>query len=72
MSRVGKCIDNGPMEGFWEILRRERYDGGRFTGREEPVLMIENYINYYNNRRVQRNLGVRTPMEKYQCYLLAA
>lgn len=20
MSRVGKCIDNGPMEGFWGIL----------------------------------------------------
>lgn len=25
MSRVGKCIDNGPMEGFWGILKRERY-----------------------------------------------
>ena len=22
MSRVGKCIDNGPMEGFWGILKR--------------------------------------------------
>ena len=21
MSRVGKCIDNGPMEGFWGILK---------------------------------------------------
>lgn len=24
MSRVGKCIDNGPMEGFWGIFKRER------------------------------------------------
>ena len=31
MSRVGKCIDNGPMEGFWGILKRERYYGKRFT-----------------------------------------
>ncbi len=23
MSRVGKCIDNGPIEGFWGILKRE-------------------------------------------------
>ena len=23
MSRVAKCIDNGPMEGFWGILKRE-------------------------------------------------
>ena len=31
MSRVGRCIDNGPMEGFWGILKRERYYGKRFT-----------------------------------------
>ena len=33
MSRVAKCIDNGPMEGFWGILKRERYYGKRFTSR---------------------------------------
>ena len=72
MSRVGKCIDNGPMEGFWGILKRERYYGRRFASREELVSMIENYIAYYNNRRVQRNLGVLTPMEKHYSYLMAA
>lgn len=72
MSRVAKCIDNGPMEGFWGILKRERYYGKRFTSRESIVEMIENYINYYNNKRLQRNLGVLTPMEKHNNYLLAA
>ena len=24
MSRVAKCIDNGPLEGFWGILKIER------------------------------------------------
>ena len=71
MSRVAKCIDNGPMEGFWGILKRERYYGKRFTSKNELVDMIENYIHYYNNRRVQRNLGVLTPMEKYNLYLAA-
>ena len=28
---MAKCIDNGPMEGFWGILKRERYYGKRFT-----------------------------------------
>ena len=28
--------------------------------------MIEQYIRYYNTRRVQRNLGVLTPMEKHE------
>ena len=71
MSRVAKCIDNGPMEGFWGILKRERYYGKRFTSKKELLDMIENYIRYYNNRRVQRNLGVLTPMEKFNLYLAA-
>ncbi len=33
--------------------------------------MIENYIRYYSNYRVQRNLGILTPMEKYNLYLAA-
>lgn len=72
MSRVAKCIDNGPMEGFWGILKRERYYGRRFTSRETLVSMIEEYIAYYKGRRLQRNLGVMTPMEKHESYLRAA
>lgn len=72
MSRVARCIDNGPMEGFWGILKRERYYGRRFTDRESLVQMIEDYIRYYNTRRLQRNLGVLTPMEKHEMFFLAA
>lgn len=72
MSRVAKCIDNGPMEGFWGILKRERYYGKRFNSREELVAMIENYIYYYNNERYQRRFGVLTPAEKHETYFLAA
>ena len=72
MSRVAKCIDNGPMEGFWGILKRERYYGKKFTDRESLVNMIETYIEYYNNKRLQRKLGVLTPMEKHEAYLAVA
>ena len=71
MSRVAKCLDNGPMEGFWGILKRERYYGKRFTSRDELVHMITDYIDYYNHKRLQRNLGVLTPMEKHKLYLAA-
>ncbi len=71
MSRVAHCIDNGLMEGFWGILKRERYYGRRFTSKQSLVQMIRNYIYYYNTRRVQRNLGILTPMEKY-CLAMAA
>ena len=72
MSRVAHCIDNGPMEGFWGILKRERYYGKRFTSKKELTNMICRYIAYYNSRRVQRNLGVLTPLEKHEQFYLAA
>jgi transposase InsO family protein len=68
MSRVAKCIDNGPMEGFWGILKRERYYGRTFTSKKELTTMIDDYIHYSNTKRVQRNLGVLTPMEKHSLY----
>lgn len=68
MSRVAHCIDNGPMEGFWGILKRERYYGRRFTSKQELVRMIESYIRYYNTCRVQRHLGRLTPMEKHELF----
>lgn len=71
LSRIGKCIDNGPMEGFWGILKRERYYGRRFTSREELTRMIEEYMAYYNFRRPQRGLGVLTPLEKHELYRAA-
>ena len=72
MSRIGKCIDNGPMEGFWGILKRERYYKRKFSSRESLVTMIENYIEYYNSKRYQRKLGVLAPLEKHAEYMLAA
>ena len=71
MSRVAHCIDNGPMEGFWGILKREQYYGRRFTNKQELVNMIRSYISYYNSRCVQRNLGILTPMEKHLQYIAA-
>ena len=52
-------------------MKRERYYGKRVTSKQELVRMIQDYIYYYNTQRVQRNLGVVTPMEKYQMALAA-
>lgn len=72
MSRVGRCIDNGPMEGFWGTLKREKYYRRKFTSRESLVSMIENYMYYYNNRRYQRCLKSKTPLQVHQQLLMAA
>ena len=60
------------MEGFCGILKRERYYGNRFTVGDSLVKMIEDYIEYYNTRRLQRKLGILTPFEKHEQYLAAA
>lgn len=33
--------------------------------------MIEDYIAYYNSRRLQRGLGVLTPFEKHELAMVA-
>lgn len=68
MSRVGRCIDNGPMESFWGMLKSEMYYLQKFTDRDELILAIENYIHFYNNIRYQRRLCYMTPMEFHYAY----
>ena len=72
MSRVAHCTDNGPMEGFWGILKREMYYNRKYHTREELVQAIMDYIEYYTSARPQRGLGVLTPMEYHEHLLSVA
>ena len=72
MSRVAHCIDNGPMEGFWGILKRETYYGKRLTSKIDLINAIESYIHYYNTERIQRKLHLMTPVEYHENYYAAA
>lgn len=68
MSRVGRCIDNGPMEGFWGILKSEMYYLRKFTSKFELIKSITDYITYYNTRRYQIRLCCMSPMEYHLAY----
>ena len=63
MSRVCHCIDNGPTEGFWGIVKSEMYYLRKFTSEEELRSAIENFIRYYNEGRFQARFGFRAPAE---------
>ena len=63
MSRVGKCIDNGPMEGFWGTLKSEMFYGIKYHDEEVLRNKIIEYINFYNNERFQSKLKSMTPIE---------
>jgi len=63
MSRVSRCIDNGPMEGFWGTLKCEMYYLQKFYTYEELRQAIDEYIVFYNTKRLQKNLKSLTPIE---------
>lgn len=63
MSRVARCIDNGPMESFWGMLKSEMYYLNKFTTYEELERAVSEYINYYNHHRYQKRLKSMTPIE---------
>ena len=68
MSRVSRCIDNGPMEAFWGMLKTEMYYLKAFASYEELKQAVIDYIGYYNGSRYQKRLNCMTPLE-YRHYL---
>ena len=62
MSRVGRCIDNGPTEGFWGIIKSEMYYLRKYDSLEELREDIIQYIHFYNYERLQERFDDRTPM----------
>lgn len=54
MSRAGCCIDNGSMEGLWDILKSEMYHLKKFADYESLQFDIEEYIGYYNKSCYQK------------------
>lgn len=63
MSRVGCCIDNGPIEGFWGIIKSEMYYLKEFHSEFKLKKSIEKYINFYNHTRLQKRLNYQPPMK---------
>lgn len=58
MSRRGNCYDNAMAENFFSILKTEciyRHQAATF---EEARTLIDNYIFFYNNQRIQLKTGV--------------
>ncbi|MBF1758677.1 MAG: IS3 family transposase [Veillonella sp.] len=63
MSRKGNCLDNSPMENFFAILKQELYYGNTFHSYDELKTAIENYIMYYNTKRIKEKLNWLSPVD---------
>ena len=66
MSRVGHCIDNGPTEGFWGIIKAEMYQMYEITDESSLRFAIKDYIRFYSEERPQDRYCCKTPLEVRQ------
>lgn len=63
MSRVGRCIDNAPIESFWSKLKCEEYYLHSYDSFEALKQAIDDYIYFYNHFRYQKRLNGLSPLE---------
>ena len=63
MSRVGHCIDNGPTENFWSIVKSEMYYLNHFADEASLRKAIADYMAFYSTERMQERFGGKTPAE---------
>ena len=63
MSRKGNCYDNSVMENFFGILKQEMYYGTTYYSFDELKNAIEQYIKYYNEKRIKEKLGWLSPVQ---------
>ncbi len=65
MSRKGNCLDNCVMENFFGKLKNEMFYGHEFEFEniDELKQAIDEYIDYYNNERIQTKLKGLTPCQ---------
>ena len=63
MSRRGNCYDNAMAEYFFSILKTECIYRRKLNTFAEARLLIDEYIDFYNNERIQTKTSL-TPLEK--------
>lgn len=71
MSHKGTSADNAPIESFHSSLKCETFylDDLKYTTTAIVIIMVEDYINYYKNIRIQTELNNQSPVQYRQLAL---
>lgn len=56
MPRKGNCLDNAMAENFFGIMKSELLYAEKFDSPEAFIKALEEYIEYYNNKRIKSRL----------------
>ena len=65
MSRKGCSPDNAACEGFFRRLKTEWFYPGNWQSMtvEQFIQALDSYIRWYNEKRIKRPLGARSPLD---------
>ncbi|MDS1493933.1 IS3 family transposase [Shigella dysenteriae] len=63
MSRKGNCLDNAVMENFFGHLKEEIYYRRDYRSVEELENAVNEYITYWNQKKIKLSLGGLSPVE---------
>ncbi|MCX4294701.1 MAG: IS3 family transposase [Prevotella sp.] len=63
MSRKGNCLDNAMAENFFGIMKSELLYAEKFDSPETFIKALEEYIKYYNNKRIKSRLKGKSPVQ---------
>jgi len=63
MSRKGNCWDNAVAESFFKTIKHEWPYRFNFTSNPQLCQSIQEYIDWYNTKRLHFSLEYLTPFE---------
>lgn len=63
MSRKGNCLDNAMAENFFGIMKSELLYAEKFENPEDFINALQDYIEYYNNKRIKNRLNGKSPVQ---------
>ena len=63
MSRKGNCLDNAMAESFFAVMKSELLYAENFESPEAFTRALEEYIDYYNHRRIKSRLNGKSPVQ---------
>ncbi|WP_373694424.1 MULTISPECIES: IS3 family transposase [Bacillus cereus group] len=71
MSRKGNCLDNAAIENFFGLLKSELLYLEEFESMEHFKIELDNYIHYYNHKRIKAKLNGMSPVQ-YRTHIPSA
>lgn len=62
MFRKGNCLDNAVMENFFGLMKSELLYTREFKSMQEFKKELDEYIDWYNNKRIKSRLKGMSPV----------